>query len=332
MVPLIKKFINVANPIGAEPIPDSALMNDTQNLQIPVEPNKTYLIHFGNVGAFAGQYLWIADHTFDIVEVDGIWTERANASEIYLSAAQRCSILLTTKSDTSSNFAIVSSMDQSLFDRVPDSLNPNATSFLVYNSSAPMPQPNPLDSFDPFDDFTLVPTDKEEVFQDPDHQIELTVGMNDLSDGANYAFFNNITYVRPVVPTLYSVLSSGSLATNPTIYGSQTHTFVLSHNQIIEIVVNNHDTGKHPFHLHGHAFQAVARGEDDSGDYNAANTSLPAIPMRRDTFMVRPNGHVVLRFRADNPGVWLFHCHIEWHVDSGLIATMVEVSLPSSFP
>jgi iron transport multicopper oxidase len=49
--------------------------------------------------------------------------------------------------------------------------------------------------------------------------------------------------------------------------------------------------------------------------------------MRRDTLMVRPNGNMVLRFRADNPGVWLFHCHIEWHVDSGLIATMVEAPL-----
>lgn len=43
--------------------------------------------------------------------------------------------------------------------------------------------------------------------------------------------------------------------------------------------------------------------------------------------MVRPNGNMVLRFRADNPGVWLFHCHIEWHVDSGLIATIVEAPL-----
>ncbi len=27
------------------------------------------------------------------------------------------------------------------------------------------------------------------------------------------------------------------------------------------------------------------------------------------------------------PGVWLFHCHIEWHVDSGLISTFVEAPL-----
>lgn len=28
-----------------------------------------------------------------------------------------------------------------------------------------------------------------------------------------------------------------------------------------------------------------------------------------------------------NTGIWLFHCHIEWHVDSGLIATLIESPL-----
>jgi iron transport multicopper oxidase len=49
--------------------------------------------------------------------------------------------------------------------------------------------------------------------------------------------------------------------------------------------------------------------------------------MRRDTVLVQPNGHVILRFRTDNPGVWVFHCHIEWHVASGLIATFIEAPL-----
>jgi iron transport multicopper oxidase len=49
--------------------------------------------------------------------------------------------------------------------------------------------------------------------------------------------------------------------------------------------------------------------------------------MRRDTVLVHPNGNIVLRFRSDNPGVWLFHCHIEWHVASGLIATIIESPL-----
>ncbi len=143
-----------------------------------------------------------------------------------------------------------------------------------------------------------------------------------------------MSWVAPKVPTLYSVLSSGEFATNAEIYGVNTNSFVLKHNDVVEIIVNNDDPGTHPFHLHGHNFQAVVRSDDNAGfyDYNAdfakiSDAILPRMPMRRDTLVVRPNGHFVIRFKADNPGVWLFHCHIEWHVNSGLIATMVEAPL-----
>jgi iron transport multicopper oxidase len=62
--------------------------------------------------------------------------------------------------------------------------------------------------------------------------------------------------------------------------------------------------------------------------------------MRRDTFQVWEGGYIVLRFKADNPDmspflspnlkltfsarIQLFHCHIEWHVEAGLIATFIE--------
>jgi iron transport multicopper oxidase len=168
-----------------------------------------------------------------------------------------------------------------------------------------------------------------------------------MADKLRSAFFNNITYVPQKVPTLYTALTTGNDAENPAVYGEFSHSFVLKKNQIIEIVVNNlgerfleeplwhvtdpyTDSGKHPFHLHGHAFQAIARSDEDVGSFDATNSSqtgYPAIPMRRDTLVLRPGGHIVIRFQADNPGIWLFHCHIEWHVDQGLIATMVEAPL-----
>ena len=322
---LLKKFLSVTNPSGAEPVPQAALMNDTQNLQIKVEPEKTYLIRFINMAAFAAQYVWIEGHTFRIVEVDGVWTEEAEADLIYISAAQRYSVLLTTKKDTDKNFAINGAMDQDLFDVVPDGLANNVSSFLVYNSEVEMPEPAFIDEYNEFDDYTLVPFDKEEIYDDPDFKMQLDVKMDNLGDGANYAFFNELTYVRPKVPSIYTTLTTGSFASNPEIYGTNTNTFILEKDQVIELVVNNHDPGKHPFHLHGHNFQCLVRGEENVNDYNPANVTLPKVPMRRDTWVVRPNGHIVMRFRADNPGIWLFHCHIEWHVSSGLTATFVEV-------
>lgn len=332
MQDLIPLFINKINPTGAEPVPDAALFNDTQNLTVSVAPGKTYLFHMVNIGAFAGQYIWFEGHNMSIVEVDGIYTQQAEASRIYLSAAQRVSFLLTTKNDSGTNYPFMASMDTDLFDTVPDTLNVNVTGWLVYDSTATMPDPAFVDDLteDLFDDFTLVPYDNMTLFDSVDQSIELVVVMNNLDDGANYAFFNNITYVSPKVPTLYTVMSSGATASNAAVYGEYTHSFVLEKDQTVQIVVNNDDVGKHPFHLHGHAFQAVIRSDENAGYYdptNANDTDLPAIPMRRDTFMVRPSGHIVLRFKSDNTGVWLFHCHIEWHVDSGLIATMIEAPL-----
>ncbi|CZR53837.1 probable iron transport multicopper oxidase FET3 precursor [Phialocephala subalpina] len=326
----IPKFINKANPTGAEPVPQAALMNDTQNLTVPVQPGKTYLFRVVNIGAFAGQYLWFEGHNMTIVEVDGVYTDPAEAELIYIAAAQRYSFMVTTKNETSVNYAIVSSMDTSLFDTIPDGLNWNVTGWLVYNDTKDKPEPALVDEFDDFDDFTLTPYDKMALLPEPDQVVSLDVIMDNLGNGKPYAFFGNVTYVSQKVPTLYTVMSTGENASNPTVYGEFSHPFVLEHNQIVEIVVNNLDTGKHPFHLHGHNFQAIARSDEDAGVFDSTNstqTTYPAIPMRRDTFVLKPAGYIVLRFQADNPGVWLFHCHIEWHVDQGLIATMVEAPL-----
>jgi FtsP/CotA-like multicopper oxidase with cupredoxin domain len=111
MATLIPKFLNKANPTGAEPVPDAALLNDTQNLTIPLQPGKTYLFHVVNIGAFAGQHLWFEGHNMTLVEVDGVFVDAAEAEMIYVSAAQRYSFLLTAKNETGTNYAFVGSMD-----------------------------------------------------------------------------------------------------------------------------------------------------------------------------------------------------------------------------
>jgi len=46
--------------------------------------------------------------------------------------------------------------------------------------------------------------------------------------------------------------------------------------------------------------------------------------MKRDDVVVPANGYVVIRFKADNPGTWFFHCHIDLHLVGGMAATIVE--------
>lgn len=213
---------------------------------------------------------------------------------------------------------------------LPPELNYNVTGWLQYDKKKPLPEAATVDELNPLDDMTLVPHDKMGILPEPDREVQLDVVMDNLKDGANYAFFSGITYRQPKVPTLYSAMTSGEDAMNPEVYGTYTHPFVLKKGEIVQIVVNNLDSGRHPFHLHGHHFQAIYRSAEEAGtfgDLKVPKSNLTQTPMRRDTLVVWPNGNIVLRFRADNPGIWLFHCHIEWHVVSGLLATFVEAPL-----
>lgn len=52
--------------------------------------------------------------------------------------------------------------------------------------------------------------------------------------------------------------------------------------------------------------------EPQGGQFNVID------PLLKDTVYVPSFGYVVLRFRADNEGIWALHCHILWHQASGM--------------
>lgn len=340
---IMAKFLSRYNPTGAEPIPQNSLFNDTKNVTWQVEPDTTYLLRIVNMGMFVSQYLYIEDHTFTIVEIDGVYVEPVETDSLYITVAQRYAVLVKTKKNVSNKaFRFVNVLDEPMLDLVPDDLQLISTNYMQYGLGD-IEKPEPIangkgkvdelaETLSPFDDFKLVPVLHKPLLHDYDVQIVLNFTMDNLGDGVNYALFNGVTYTAPKVPTLYSVLSAGKYATNAAIYGSNTNTHVLQPGEVVEIVLNNMDSGKHPFHLHGHIFQTVFRSEGTEDDdnpevYDPSNpdySKFPEIPMQRDTVMVNPNGFVVLRFQADNPGVWFFHCHVDWHLEQGLAVVLVE--------
>lgn len=93
----------------------------------------------------------------------------------------------------------------------------------------------------------------------------------------------------------------------------------------------------HPLiiHIHGYDFYIVAEG---LGNFNAA-TDTPSSTsedlLMRSAGGVPVNGWAVIRFVADNPGVWLMLCHLDVHITWGLaMAFLVEdgVGPPSALP
>jgi FtsP/CotA-like multicopper oxidase with cupredoxin domain len=74
------------------------------------------------------------------------------------------------------------------------------------------------------------------------------------------------------------------------------------------IAMSNETTWWHPMHLHGHAFRVVSR--------NGAQTRHREW---QDTVLVGPRERVEIAFVADNPGDWMFHCHVLEHQESGMM-------------
>jgi YVTN family beta-propeller protein len=72
-------------------------------------------------------------------------------------------------------------------------------------------------------------------------------------------------------------------------------------------LINAGSSSVHPMHLHGHSFRIVA-----------ADGHALATPMVRDVVAVNPGERYDIEFIADNPGVWLFHCHELHHMDAGM--------------
>ena len=89
---------------------------------------------------------------------------------------------------------------------------------------------------------------------------------------------------------------------------------VLKKDQLVRFVFENPTGMDHPFHLHGHSFHVL-------GKPGALNLKDPPL---KDTVTIPAKGGLVIQWRANNPGKWFFHCHIEWHLATGM-ARVIEI-------
>ncbi|MCO5581983.1 hypothetical protein L7F22_035872 [Adiantum nelumboides] len=114
---------------------------------------------------------------------------------------------------------------------------------------------------------------------------------------------------------------TGSVTINNTAPQEGTRLSRIPFNASVQLVLQGTSilgTENHPLHLHGFNFYVVGQG---TGNFNSS--SDPATfnlvdPPERNTIGVPKGGWVALRFRADNPGVWFMHCHLEIHTSWGL--------------
>lgn len=256
-----------------------------------------------------------------------------------MTAAQRFSVLVTAKNSTDTNYYMHADMDTVMFDSLPEALNPNITAPIYYNSDNQKFAPSQdVGGGSTFDDMTLVPLYNASSVG-YDRQVNLTIDFQVTTDGMNRGMFNELPYLSPLVPSVNTMFTMGADAMNVDVYGPQSQAFMFKHLDMIEVVLNNLDGNAHPFHLHGHVFQMVGRGEGVYTGNTSSVTWLLDNPPQRDTIRVSGESFSIIRFRADNPGIWMFHCHIDWHLESGLAALFItapdvaqqRMTLPQAF-
>ncbi|KAK7911605.1 Cupredoxin [Apiospora marii] len=331
---LIEQYESAENAAagGPEPIPDSGVINSGQNVTVHVEDGKTYLLRVVNLGNFVGAYFEVEGHQLTIVEADGVYLKPVTVDRLYLTVAQRYAVLLTLKKPSAKRGAVLmkAQLDTSMFDSIPPNYDPNFYGYLVCDEHKPLPTQNPITDLTVKDDIDFITStynpwiSQAEVYDHVDHQIVFTMDFTTI-DNQNRAIIDNVTYVPQKVPTLYTALTVGKYADQAAVYGRHSNPLLIKSGDVVEVIINNHDDGGHPWHTHGYWFQVIARTPTNSGDYAGEPLKPPRRrPLQRDTVMLNAGAYLAIRFRANNPGVHLFHCHIEWHVVSGLVATLIQ--------
>lgn len=85
---------------------------------------------------------------------------------------------------------------------------------------------------------------------------------------------------------------------------SASNKIAIKKGEVVRITLNNTTMMHHPMHLHGHFFRVL----NGQGDY---------APLKH-TVDVPPMSSVTIEFAADNEKDWFFHCHILYHMMSGM--------------
>ncbi|CAK7324917.1 unnamed protein product [Dovyalis caffra] len=322
---------------------------------LPVQSSKTYMLRLINAALNEELFFKIAGHKLTVVEVDATYVKPFKTDAVLIAPGQTTNVLVTTNQNTGRYLVAASPfMDAPI---AVDNMTATATlhySGTLANSPTTLTTPPPMNATAVANQFTnsLRSLNSKNfpanVPSTVDHNLFFTVGLGinpcptcKAGNGSRVvASINNVTFVMPTTALLQAHFfnTSGVFTTDfpanpphvfnytgtpPTNLQTTTGTKVyrLGYNSTVQLVMQ--DTGiispeNHPIHLHGFNFFAVGRGV---GNYNPKTDPKKfnlVDPVERNTIGVPSGGWVAIRFRADNPGVWFMHCHLEVHTTWGL--------------
>ncbi|KAK9939404.1 hypothetical protein M0R45_016100 [Rubus argutus] len=318
-----------------------------------VLPNKIYRLRIASSTALASLNLAIGNHKMVVVEADGNYVEPFAVDDMDIYSGESYSVLITTNQDPSNNYWVSVGV-RGREPNTPQGLTllnykPNSPSKLPASSPPVTPRWNDTAHSKSFTTKILALMGSPKPPKTFHRRITLLNTQNKISGGYTKWAINNVSLTLPPTPYLGSIkygLRNAFSHVNPpenfpedydvmkppvnpnTTTGNGV--YMLGMNTTVDVILQNANalSGNvseiHPWHLHGHDFWVLGYGEgkfDPQRDESKLNLRNPPL---RNTAVIFPYGWTALRFVADNPGVWAFHCHIEPHLHMGMGVVFAE--------
>ncbi|KAH6787274.1 Laccase/Diphenol oxidase family protein [Perilla frutescens var. hirtella] len=350
--------VSDAHTINGHPGP--APNCSSQGYTLHVEQGKTYLLRIVNAAVNEELFFKIAGHLLTIVEVDAAYTKPFNTDTVFIGPGQTTTALLHADQPTGKYIIAISPF----MDTIVATDNQIATGSLRYTGTpafyptglTAIPSKNATRVTTAFMDSLRSLNSRDypaNVPQTVDHSLlfAIGVGVNPCATCVNgsrvVADINNVSFVMPTTALLQAhyynisgVYTTDFPATPAMPYNytgaapanmqtlNGTKVYRVGYNSTVQIVIQGTSMiapESHPTHLHGFNFFAVGKGIGNYDPVNDAKKFNLVDPVERNTISVPTAGWTAIRFRADNPGVWFMHCHLEIHTTWGLkMAFLVE--------
>ncbi|KAK9463448.1 multicopper oxidase-domain-containing protein [Lipomyces oligophaga] len=359
-------LINGGNFFNCSKTPDNTCyQNISSRAYIELQENKKHRLRIINVGSFAEIEFSIDSHPLSLVEADGSTVKPITYHKIKMSVAQRYSVIVNANqtNDADLKFWMRAEINQYCFATTNPVLDTGVKALVKYTNTTiahkeSVGYTNSIATTDSWDDvaanvkcldFNNTEIEPFIAYEPPAHthayrfDSSFQIKGNQLDRG----YINGTSWYPADYPTLLSAYDQLNPTLNESltnsnssdllntfgalplgIYNSDQYQYVanLPDYAVVDVLLNNLDDGSHPFHLHGYKFWVLGAG---SGNYHSSNKKIilnTQNPIMRDTVGVQGYGWVLVRFIADNPGIWAFHCHITWHVEAGLMMQFQTMS------
>ncbi|XP_048568319.1 laccase-8-like [Triticum urartu] len=323
--------------------------------KVEVEYNQTYLLRIINAAVNVELFFKVAGHNFTVVAIDASYTEQYATDVIVIAPGQTVDALMATSAAPGGRYYMAANVLESKTVQIRFN-NGTVTGIVTYtgaaNGTAPsmpaMPAPTdvvtagrfywslrglvrPVDPPLPttVDHSMLVEFGVDQAPCAPDQTrcggFALVAFMNRNS----FQFPRNASLLQASFDGVPGVYTEDFPSSPPPLPGIRKATSVkrLNYSDVVEVVLQSAayssalGTENHPIHLHGFNFFVLAQGLgrfDPNATFNLVN------PRVRNTVIVPGGGWTVIRFVANNPGMWFMHCHLDAHLPLGL-AMVFEV-------